>query len=149
MARNIVAAVAVAFPRFGDVAHLGHVELLTPRPDASLDFFTSVVGLHETARCGNSVYLRAWGDYERHTLKLTGHSTSGVGHLGLRVRDDETLQRLVSHLTERNVRGTWVEEMGHGSAYRVATPDGHAGELDWGTERFKATPGVSTPFQNT
>ena len=81
MARNIVAAVPVSFPRFGDVAHLGHIELLTPRPEASLDFLTSVIGLHETARCGNSVYLRAWGDYERHTLKLTAHSTSGIGHM--------------------------------------------------------------------
>src|SRR4029078_11063778 len=97
--RNIGAPVPLAFPRLGDVAHLGHIELLTPRPEASLDFFTSVVGLHESARCGNSVYLRAWGDYERHTLKLTAHSTSGVAHLGLRVCDGETLQRLVAHLT--------------------------------------------------
>ena len=148
MARNIVAAVPVSFPRFGDVAHLGHIELLTPRPEASLDFFTSVVGLHETARCGNSVYLRAWGDYERHTLKLTGHSTSGVGHFGLRVRDEETLQRLVAHLAERNVAGTWVEDVGHGPAYRVATPDGHAVELYWETERFKATPEIATAFKN-
>src|SRR5689334_18551893 len=148
MARNIVATVPVSFPRFGDVAHVGHIELLTPRPEASLDFFTSVVGLHETARCGNSVYLRAWGDYERHTLKLTGHSTSGVGHLGLRVRDDETLHRLVAHLTARNVAGTWVEEVAHGPAYRVATPDGHAVELYWATERFTATPEIATAFKN-
>jgi len=52
----------IAFPRFGDVAHLGHIELLTPKPDASLAFFTSVVGLHESGRAGDSVYLRGWGD---------------------------------------------------------------------------------------
>jgi catechol 2,3-dioxygenase len=34
----------IPFPRFGDVAHLGHVELFTPKPEASLTFFTSVVG---------------------------------------------------------------------------------------------------------
>ena len=130
----------VSFPRFGDVAHVGHIELLTPRPEESLQFFTSVVGLHETARSGNSVYLRAWGDYERHTLKLTGHSTSGLGHLGLRVRDNETLQSLVAHLAEHNVVGSWNDDMGHGPAYRVTSPDGHAVELYWETERFKATP---------
>src|SRR5262247_4293914 len=139
---------AMSFPRFGDVAHVGHIELLTPRPDESLAFFTSVVGLHESGRSGASVYLRAWGDYERHTLKLTAHSTSGVGHLGLRVRDDATLQRLVAHLAERNVAGAWVEDMGHGPAYRVATPDGHAVELYWETERFKATPENATAFKN-
>jgi len=140
--------VPVPFPRFGDVAHVGHVELLTPRPDASLAFFTSVVGLHETARRGDSVYLRAWGDYEHHTLKLTAHPTSGLGHLGLRVRDNETLQQLVTSLAEHNICGTWAEDEGHGPAYRVATPDGHAIELYWETERFKATPEISTAFKS-
>ena len=137
-----------SFPRFGDVAHLGHIELLTPKPEASLDFFTTVVGLHETGRCGDSVYLRAWGDYERHTLKLTGHSTSGLGHLGLRVRDDETLQKLVAHLGEHGICGEWIDDIGHGPAYRVRTPDGHAVELYWQTERFKATPEIATAFKN-
>ena len=134
--------------RFGDVAHIGHIELLTPRLDASLGFFTSVVGLHETARSGDSVYLRAWGDYEHHTLKLTAHQTSGLGHLALRVRDAETLQQLVATLAEHSILGTWTEDKGHGPAYRVATPDGHAIELYWETERFKATPEVSTAFKS-
>src|SRR5262245_24584687 len=134
------------FPRFGDVAHVGHLELLTPQPEASLEFFTSVVGLHETGRSGNSTYLRAWGDYERHTLKLTGHTTSGLGHMALRVRDAETLQAFVTQLAARNIVGTWVEDIGHGPAYRVTTPDGHALELYWETERFNATPEISTAF---
>jgi len=120
---------AIQFPQFGDVAHVGHVELFTPHPDASLAFFTSVVGLHETGRAGDSVYLRAWGDYEWHTLKLTGHTTSGIGHLGLRVRDQSTLQRFVARLESHQVRGEWVEDAGHGPAYRTRTPDGHAVEL--------------------
>ena len=86
-------AAAIAFPRFGDIAHLGHIELFTPTPDASLAFFTSIVGLHESGRSGDSVYLRGWGDYEWHTMKLTAHTTSGIGHVGLRVRDEDTLQR--------------------------------------------------------
>jgi catechol 2,3-dioxygenase len=136
------------FPRFGDVAHVGHVEVLTPTPQATLDFFTNVVGLHESGRHGESVYLRAWGDYERHTLKLTAHHTSGLGHLALRVRDKDTLQALVAHLANRNIAGTWVEDVGHGPAYRVVTPDGHAIELYWQTERFTATPDIATAFKN-
>ena len=135
-------------PRFGDVAHLGHVELLTPKPDESLAFFTSIVGLHETARAGDSVYLRAWGDYERHTLKLTAHATSGIGHLGLRVRDASTLQQLIGGLEADGVSGRWVDDIAHGRAYRCGTPDGHAVELYWETQRFVATPDVSTAFKN-
>jgi len=127
---------------------VSHLELFTPRPDDSLAFFTSVVGLHETGRSGDSVYLRAWGDYERHTLKLTAHTTSGLGHLGLRVRDDAILQRLVAHLAEHNIVGRWTEDEAHGPAYRISTPDGHAVELYWETQRFTATPEISTAFKN-
>jgi catechol 2,3-dioxygenase len=30
-----------------DIAHLGHVELLTPKPDESLWFFRDVLGMDE------------------------------------------------------------------------------------------------------
>ncbi len=135
-------------PRFGDVAHVGHLELLTPRFEESLAFFTTVVGLHETARVGTSAYLRAWGDYERHTLKLTAHTTSGLGHLGLRVRDQATLGRLVAGLEASGHTGEWVDDPLHGSAFRCATPDGHPVELYFETQRFEATPDVATLFKN-
>src|SRR5262245_10669849 len=138
----------VPSPRLGDVAHVSHVELLTPRPEESLAFFTAIVGLHETRRSGGSVYLRAWGDYECHTLKLTAHSTSGLGHLGLRVRDEATLQRFVGQLAESQIAGKWIDDGAHGPAYRFATPDGHAVELYWETQRFTATPAISTAFKN-
>ena len=90
----------------------------------------------------------AWGDYEWHTLKLTAHTTSGLGHLGLRVRDEATLQRFVARLEARGVQGQWIEDVAHGPAYRCATPDGHAVELYWETRRFTATPEVATAFKN-
>jgi len=33
-----------------DLAHLAHVELLTPRPDESLRFFVGVMGMTESGR---------------------------------------------------------------------------------------------------
>jgi catechol 2,3-dioxygenase len=138
----------VPFPRFGDVAHLGHIELYTPVFDQSLAFFTSVMGLHESGRIGDSVYLRAWGDYESHSLKLTPHHTSGLGHLALRVRDEATLDRFVEHLAKAGVAGQWVTDPMHGSAYRVATPDGHAVELYFETKRFVPGPDRTTAFKN-
>jgi catechol 2,3-dioxygenase-like lactoylglutathione lyase family enzyme len=42
-----------------DVAHLGHLELLTPKPEASLRFFVDVLGMTESGRKGDSVFLRA------------------------------------------------------------------------------------------
>jgi catechol 2,3-dioxygenase len=42
------------------IAHLAHVEVLTPKPEESLAFYTDVLGLVESGRAGQSVYLRAW-----------------------------------------------------------------------------------------
>ena len=54
-----------------DLAHLGHMELLTPKPDESLKFFVDVMGMTVSGQKGESVYLRGWDDYERYSLKLT------------------------------------------------------------------------------
>jgi catechol 2,3-dioxygenase len=42
-----------------DLAHLGHMELLTPKPGESLKFFVDVMGMTISGRQGESVYLRA------------------------------------------------------------------------------------------
>ena len=78
-----------------DVAHLGHVEVLTNKFDESLDFFTRVYGLKLSALKGDSAYLRAWDDYEFHTLKLTKSHTTGVAHIGYRVSSEAALERRV------------------------------------------------------
>ena len=65
-----------------DVAHLGHLELLTDQPEKSLNFFVNVLGLTESGREGDSIYLRAWDDYEFHSLKLTSSNTTGMAHVG-------------------------------------------------------------------
>ena len=41
-----------------DVAHLAHVELLTPKFEESQRFFIDVMGMIESGRDGDSVYLR-------------------------------------------------------------------------------------------
>src|SRR5229473_3277853 len=86
-----------------DLAHLAHVELRTPKPEESLRFFVEVMGLTVSSERGDSVYLRGWDDYERHTLKLTAAPTSGLGHLAFRARSPRALERRVAALTRGGV----------------------------------------------
>ena len=79
-----------------DLAHLGRVELFTPDLDASVRFFISVLGMDEVERIGESVYLRAWGDYERATLQLTAADRPGVGTIAWRATSDPALERRVA-----------------------------------------------------
>lgn len=120
-----------------DVAHLGHVEIYTDRFDESLDFFTRVYGLTESGQDENSAYLRAFDDYEFHTLKLTRHHTTGVGHIGYRVSSPAALDRRISAIQAGGYGGEWVDgDMGHGRAYRFSDPFGHVFELYWDTVKY-------------
>jgi catechol 2,3-dioxygenase len=136
-------------PQFGDIAHLGHIELLTPKFEESLAFFKEIIGLHESGRRDDSVYLRAWGDYERFTLQLTRAATSGLGHMAFRAKSADMLEQLVKHLTSRGVHGGWLtDNLGHGPAFRFLSPDGHNVEIYYETEKFHAV-GVQVPgFKN-
>src|SRR6185503_17239195 len=64
-----------------DIAQLAHVELLTPELERSTWFFKDLIGLQETTRDGQSVYLRAYEDFYHHTLKLTEAPAAGLGHV--------------------------------------------------------------------
>ena len=82
-------------PPAHEIAHLAHVELRTPVPEESLEFFTGYLGLTATGSAGDSVFLRAWDDYEQTTIKLTAHHTSGVGRTNLRAASPDALDRRV------------------------------------------------------
>ena len=92
-----------------DVAHLGHLEMLTPKPDESLRFFVNVLGMTESGRQGDSVYLRGWDDYERHTLKLTASKLPGMGHVAFRARSPQALERRVAALKGSGYDIGWTD----------------------------------------
>src|ERR1700676_3039915 len=121
-----------------DLAHLGPMEMLTPKPAPRLKFFVDVMGMTIRGRKGESVYLRAWDDYERYTLKLTASKTSGLGHVAFRTRSAQALDRRVKALSGSGHEIGWAEvELGHGPAFRCHDPDGHVIELYYETEWYE------------
>jgi catechol 2,3-dioxygenase len=132
-----------------DIAHLAHVELYTPKLEASLAFFVNVLGLTESGRQGDSVYLRAYDDYEFHTLKLTAHHTTGIGHFAYRTASPQALKRRVAALEAAGLGHGWVEgDLGHGQAYVTRTPDGHTIELYHDTHWYEAPPHLKPALKN-
>lgn len=132
-----------------DVAHLGHVELLTDKPQESLDFFVNVYGLTESGREGHSTYLRGFDDYEFHTLKLTAAKTTGVGHVAYRTSSQAALERRVKVIEEMGCGIGWTDgDLGHGRAYRFNDPDGHVFELYYDTRVYEAPPEERPALKN-
>ncbi|WP_377273295.1 catechol 2,3-dioxygenase [Peterkaempfera sp. SMS 1(5)a] len=132
-----------------EIAHLAHVELLTPRPEESLDFFTRIMGLTENGREGDSVYLRTFDDYQHHSLKLTAHHTSGIRRTGLRASSQEALERRVKAIEEAGLGDGWRDgDPGLGPTYLFRDPDGHEMELHWESEWYEAPPELAPSLKN-
>ena len=132
-----------------DLAHLAHVELLTPKPEESLRFFVDTFGMTESGRRGRSVYLRGWDDYEHHTLKLTAAKVAGMGHFAYRATSPQALQHRVGIIEKAGSGKGWTEgDLGHGPAYAFVTPDGHNMEIYYETEWYKPPPDLAPALKN-
>jgi catechol 2,3-dioxygenase len=132
-----------------DLAHLGHVEMFTPKPDESLRFFIDVMGMSESGREGESVYLRGWDDYEFHTLKLTARDKAGVGHVAFRCWSEAALHRRVAVLESMGAGLGWTKgDLGHGPAYRAHNADGHQFEIYYDTRWYEPPPEQRPALKN-
>jgi catechol 2,3-dioxygenase len=132
-----------------EVAQLAHVELLTPKPDDTLWFFKELLGMEESGRQGQSVYLRAYEDFYHHTLKITESVQTGSGHVAWRATSPQALERRVVALEATGLGKGWIEgDLGHGRAYQFTTPDGHKMELLWDVDYYQAPPEKRTALLN-
>ena len=122
-----------------EIAHLGPVELLTPRAEESLRFFEDVLGMEVEGRAGGSVYLRGWGDYQRYSLKLTESETSGMA----RARAARVEPGGARAARRRDRAGGPRRGLDRRASAGVARdtasrdPDGHPFEIYFETERYE------------
>lgn len=134
-----------------DIAHLGHVEIYSDKFEESLDFFTRVYGLKLSALDTDSAYLRAWDDYEFHSLKLTRSETTGMGHVAYRAASPEALERRVEVIKSSGykVHGWNEGDIGHGRAFQFEDPFGHVFEIYYDTRRADPDPDDQPALKNT
>jgi catechol 2,3-dioxygenase len=131
------------------LSQLAHVQITTPDLDASLRFYSDVLGLEESARAGQSVYLRGWGDTFHHTLELTESDLPGLGLVGWRADGPEALEAAATRLAASGLGEGWVDaDVGRGPAYRYRSPGGHLHEVFWEVERYSPAAGMESPFPN-
>lgn len=132
-----------------DMAHLAHIELLTPKLEESRDFFINVMGMYETERVGDSVYLRGWDDYEHHSLQLTASSKPALGHYAFRAMSPQALERRVAAVEKTGLGKGWKDDnIGHGLAYCFTDPDGHNMEIYYETEWYQPPEKLKPALKN-
>jgi catechol 2,3-dioxygenase len=108
-----------------DIVRVAHVELLVCDLEASARFYIELLGMLESDRTGDAVYLRGWEEHIHHSLVLRRSDHPAVGHVAFRVRDEDDLDRLAAQC---DADGTLVEWYGrephHGRALRLLDPLG-------------------------
>lgn len=133
------------------LSQLAHVELISPKPEETVRWMTDVLGLEETTREGQSVYLRGWAEWLHSSLIVTEGPQTALGHIAWRTYGPDDPELVAQRLAGSDSAIGWVEEsVGHGRAFRYHAPVGrHVHEVFWETERYKAPTEKAEPdFQN-
>lgn len=132
-----------------DVAQLAHVEILSPKPAETEEFFVEYLGMEVTAREGQTVHLRAYEERYHSSLLITEAAAPGVGHIGWRAQSPQALERRVTAIEATGLGRGWIDgAVGHGRAYQFRTPDDHLMELFWEVERWEPEAAERTPLKN-
>src|SRR5690606_7481758 len=115
-----------------EIAKLGHVALVSTDLEKSLWFFKDIVGLEETVEVDGVHYLRAWGDFEHHTMSITAGPESRIDHISWKAKRPEDVNNFAILLKDAGVDVEEVEagrETGQGSAIRFELPSQHTFEI--------------------
>ncbi|KAA9021056.1 catechol 2,3-dioxygenase [Niallia endozanthoxylica] len=130
------------------VLRLGRAELRVLDLDKSVDYYTNVIGLQETGRIGESVFLKAWDEYDHHSLILTKSNSAGLAHLAFKVQSIDDLAYYEKKIEEfgcTTTRVTNQTRLAEGEAVRFILPTGHVCELYHEIELLGTAVGTKNP----
>jgi catechol 2,3-dioxygenase len=114
------------------IMRLGRVELRVMDLEKAVDYYTKVIGLEETGRSEGRVYLKAWDEWDHHSVVLKQEDSPGLDHLAFKVEKLEDLASFEKKIEQfgcivrRVSNGTRLAE---GQAIRFELPTGHNVEL--------------------
>jgi catechol 2,3-dioxygenase len=121
------------------ILRLSHVEIRVPDLELAAAYYTEVVGMYETAREPDRVFLKCWDEHQHHSLILTFAPTYGLVHMGWKVEEASDLDVYAARLLDAGVDVERLEHgqvgPGHGQAIRFTMPSGHVMELVHGMEQ--------------
>lgn len=130
------------------VLRLGRVELKVLDLDKSVDYYTNIIGLQETGRFGNSVYLKAWDEFDHHSLILTKSNTAGIAHIAFKVESLDDLAYYEKKVEEFGCTTTRISKgirLAEGEAVHFILPTGHHCELYTEIELLGTAVGTRNP----
>lgn len=131
-----------------DVLRPGHVCIRVLDLEEALVHYRDRLGLIETARDDNRVYLKAWDEYDWFSVVLRQADSAGMDFMGFKVRDKEALADLTKKVEDFGCQVEHIpdNELKHcGERVRFTIPTGHAIELYADKEYYGNETGIENP----
>ncbi|MGE4240556.1 3,4-dihydroxyphenylacetate 2,3-dioxygenase [Ramlibacter sp.] len=110
-----------------NIQKLGYIEYQVTDLERSRDFYVDIIGLFETARDSERVYLRAIEDREHHCIVLKRAPRAGVAHFAFKVESEQDLDALEAHFRKLERPMRWIaagERRAQGRTLLVQDPLG-------------------------
>ena len=121
------------------ILRLQHVEVRTPDLELCAAYYTEVLGLLETAREGERIFLKCWDEQEHHSVVLRQAPSYGLDHMSFKVAEPGDLDFYAGRLESAStaVKRYAARELGPGwgEAIRFDAPSGHVVELVHGMQK--------------
>jgi catechol 2,3-dioxygenase len=121
------------------ILRLQHVEVRTPDLELCAAYYTEVLGLLETAREADQIFLKCWDEQEHHSVVLRQAPSYGLDHMSFKVAERGDLDFYAGRLESAGtaVKRYAARELGPGwgEAIRFDAPSGHVVELVHGMQK--------------
>jgi catechol 2,3-dioxygenase len=130
------------------IIRIGRAELKVLDLKESVDYYTNVIGLDVVGESEGRVYLKAWDEFDHHSVILQESDSAGLDHLAFKVETDEELANFEKRIEQfgltlkRISKGTRLAE---GEAIRFELPTGHQMELYRDIQQLGTRTGTLNP----
>lgn len=129
----------------------GHVAIRVLDLDAAVRHYTSVVGLREVTRDNRGrVFLKAWDEWEHHSVILREAEHAGIDYMGWRIISPEVMKQLSQRILDSGLctECRWLpacDDPGTGERFSFVIPTGHTMELYAEKEIIPTEVGFTNP----
>ncbi len=107
------------------LSQLAYAELISPKPEETVQWMHDVLGLEETTREGQSVYMRGWAEWLHSSLIITEGPESALGRIGWRTYGPGDPDIIAKRTDEAGTAVGWTtERTGRGAAFQYRSPFG-------------------------
>ncbi|MDQ0175615.1 catechol 2,3-dioxygenase [Bacillus chungangensis] len=130
------------------IMRIGRLELRVLDLEESIHYYTNVIGLEETGRDKDRIYLKAWDEYDHHSIILQKSDRAGMDHMGFKVADVYALEKLEKKIEAFGCTLTRITDrtrLAEGQAVRFEIPTGHSMELYTEIEQVGTSTGTFNP----